>query len=80
MCDEIDVANDRIEVELNRAIDAARCAPRMPMTGRCYNCEEGTAGHFCDSACREDWIKRRRMQAFRFDSARFEVGTSGGDE
>ena len=79
MCDEADIAQERIEIELQRAIDAARQAPRMTITGRCYNCNEPTPGHFCEAGCREDWIKRQRMAALRFDADKFELG-DGGDE
>lgn len=74
MCDEADIAQERIEIELQRAIDAARQAPRMTITGRCYNCNEPTMGHFCEAGCREDWIKRQRMAALRFDADKFELG------
>lgn len=74
MCDEVDIAQERIEIELQRAIDAARHAPRMAITGRCYNCNETTPGHFCEAGCREDWIKRQRMAALRFDADKFELG------
>lgn len=74
MCDEIDVAQERMEIEMQRAIDAAKKSGRMPETGFCYNCKEPTAKHFCDGDCRTDWEKRERMVGMRFDSARYSVG------
>lgn len=74
MCDEIDVAQERMEIETRRAIDAAKSISRMMETGLCYNCNEPTAKHFCDADCRTDWEKRRRMSGMRFDSAKYEEG------
>jgi hypothetical protein len=69
MSDIIDDANDRAQLELERAIAAARGSNGIEyaQTGACLNCEtpvEGAA--FCDAECREDYERRRRAQGRRW--------------
>lgn len=65
MADIVDRANDRAEVDLQRALVAAlRAAPPMPYVGRCYNCEASLphAMRFCDADCCHDYERRRRAE------------------
>ena len=66
MADEIDVANDRAQQDLDTALACARRhEPALAPTGFCYNCnaqldDETT---FCDSDCRDDYEHRLARHA-----------------
>lgn len=62
MSDIIDQANDRAQLDLERAIRAARSASPLPAPcGHCLNCGESTgpAQRWCDDDCRDDWQARQ---------------------
>lgn len=66
MADEIDIANDRAQQDLDRALAAARRhEPPLAPTGFCYNCTKSLPdGHrFCDKDCREDYEHRLARHA-----------------
>ncbi|WP_406706606.1 hypothetical protein [Sodalis sp.] len=66
MPDIIDIASEREELFRERAIaEAIRRYRPMPITGRCYNCEEKTPGNFCCPECREDWEKHKHAERQR---------------
>lgn len=68
MADIIDMANDRAEMDLQRALDAAmHTPPPLPFCGQCYNCEASLpfSLRFCDSDCCRDYEKRRRAEQQR---------------
>lgn len=70
MPDIIDIASEREELFRERAIAEARRRYRpMPITGRCYHCEEKTAGNFCCPECRDDWGKRQYAERQRVRGA-----------
>ncbi|KOF30942.1 hypothetical protein BA746_00290 [Vibrio parahaemolyticus] len=59
MNDIIDIANERVEQNLQAAINAARkSTDTFLLKGICHNCGEhldNPNGIFCDSACAEDY-------------------------
>lgn len=61
--DEIDVANEHIERELEQRIKAARSAKPTPETIHCMNCGEPTerGSRFCCKDCAEDFEHRARQ-------------------
>lgn len=61
MADEIDIANDRAAMDLERALAAARGIPGPEATGCCLWCEEPVAEgrRWCNAACRDDWEAAR---------------------
>lgn len=66
MADEIDMANDRAQQDLDLALAvAAAHAPPLPATGWCYNCAEplNDDRRFCDKDCREDYEHRLARHA-----------------
>lgn len=66
MADEIDMANDRVLLDLSLALAAARRhAEPLQATGWCYNCTEPLDDErlFCDSACRDDYEHRLSRHA-----------------
>ena len=66
MADEIDIANDRAQQDLDAALARARChEPPLTPTGRCYNCNEPVlaVALFCDSYCRDDYEHRLSRHA-----------------
>ena len=59
--DDADRAQERAEIELERACKAAgRLAAQGPRAvGWCLGCEEPLQdGRFCNAACRDDWEMR----------------------
>ena len=60
--DEIDVANDHIERELEGRLREARAVKPMEPTKFCLNCGETTEGgsRFCCKDCSEDYEHRAR--------------------
>lgn len=61
MADEIDMANDRAQQDLDLALAAARRPePALEPTGWCYNCVDPLDDDrlFCDSDCRDDYEHR----------------------
>lgn len=58
--DIIDLANDRAESDLVRALRTATGAPSLTHSGQCYNCGEVVAAPrtFCDNECRDDYDHR----------------------
>ena len=59
MSDEVDMANEQMELTLKSA--RLRRKPMLPVIGQCYNCESDiSTGVFCDSDCRDDYEKRTR--------------------
>lgn len=68
MADIIDQANDRAEMDLQRALTAAlRSAPVLPFIGECHNCSEPLPGslRFCDADCRSDFELRKQAESRR---------------
>lgn len=69
MSDEADIANDRAQLDLERAIAAARRSPERPEpTDICLNgCGDPPApgSRWCCSECRDDWEHRQRMNKIR---------------
>lgn len=64
MSDEVDVANEQMEMTLASA--RSRRAPSLPTIGQCYNCEEPLKmGVFCDGDCRDDYEKRVRGKGIK---------------
>lgn len=61
--DSLDQASEIETLERERIIAAARNrGPELPRTGFCHNCREPVPELFCDSDCRDDWEKRRRLR------------------
>ena len=61
MADEIDMANDRAQMDLDLALACARRhEPQLIAVGFCYNCHETLADErvFCDGDCRDDYEHR----------------------
>lgn len=68
MADIIDQANDRAEMDLQRALAAAKqSAPALPFVGSCYNCDAilPPSMRFCDADCCADYERRKRAEAMR---------------
>ncbi len=66
MADEIDIANDRAQQDLDEALArACRHEPALAPTGWCYNCAEPMADDrlFCDRDCRDDYEHRLARHA-----------------
>jgi hypothetical protein len=66
MADEIDIANDRAQQDLDLALSCARRhEPALPPTGWCYNCAEllNDDRLFCDRDCRDDYEHRLARNA-----------------
>lgn len=66
MADEIDMANDRAQQDLDLALAAARRhEPPLLPGGSCYNCGEplGDTHLFCDRDCRDDYEHRLSRHA-----------------
>lgn len=63
IADEMDRASIEEQRTLERCIEAAKkpSKPPLPVVGSCYNCDEelGPGQRFCDSDCREDYLKRK---------------------
>lgn len=63
MSDIIDQANERVAIDTQRAIEAARRVdPSVPQSGGlCLNCGEAISPvkRWCDPDCREDWLSRQ---------------------
>ena len=60
--DEIDAAQERIEIDLGNAIRQARQGGPVAMAkGRCLYCDDvtGDEQRWCDSFCRDAWSKLR---------------------
>ena len=61
MADIADIANDRADADLARAIKAARASHQsIEYTGVCHNCGEPLPAplRFCDDDCRDDFEHR----------------------
>lgn len=56
--DEVDIANENAENLLRLQLSARKPVPEQ--TGLCLNCDEPTAGRFCDVDCRHDFERRNR--------------------
>lgn len=57
--DEVDRSEEQVEAFLKHSIaNKRRAAPAY--SGRCFNCEQELPEpqRWCDSDCREDWLKR----------------------
>ena len=66
MADEIDIANDRAQQDLDLSLACARRhEPALAPTGFCYNChallDDETI--FCDGDCRDDYDHRLARHA-----------------
>ena len=62
--DDADRSDKDIEVTLKHYINLVRqrAATDIRPTGFCLNCAEPTGGRlFCDSACREDYERRKHI-------------------
>jgi hypothetical protein len=58
-----DRATAREEEILQDSLSAVARRPKMPFTGRCYNCDEVIErGSFCDADCRDDFEHRQRLK------------------
>ena len=63
MANEADLGNAAADLYLETAIENARLkAATPPRTGLCLNCSEPVEGAYCDSECRRDHEKRKRMK------------------
>jgi len=60
--DAFDRATELEMKDRELCIANARKAQPVLASGVCHNCGEKVQGHFCDSDCRDDWEKRRRLQ------------------
>jgi len=64
MADIIDMANDRAEMDLQRAVAAARNSNGLEAaaTGQCLHCGAHVRGdrRWCDTDCRDDWDRNNR--------------------
>lgn len=67
MADDIDRAQEREQIDRERAIAAARSRPAMLPCGQCYNCQGSVpdGSLFCDVDCRDDWTVRRNAEVRR---------------
>lgn len=66
MSDEADIANDRAQQDLDRALAAARSPVKVAEpTGSCFYCEEavGEGRRFCDNDCSTDFEREKRLRA-----------------
>ncbi len=65
MADEVDRANEQADAYLAARLAEARKIKRVVATGRCLNCESLLPPGllYCDSACREDYEQRARMES-----------------
>jgi len=63
MADIIDMANDRAEQDLQRAVTAARTSNGLEAaaTGYCLHCgaDLHTGLRWCDTDCRDDWQRKQ---------------------
>lgn len=57
MSDICDQADERIQRNIDVAIEQARNAPRLAAKGSCHTCGDPVEGEllFCCSDCRDDW-------------------------
>lgn len=64
MADIIDMANDRAEQDLQRAVTAARTSNGLEAaaTGYCLHCDAvvGQGARWCNTDCRDDWQRNNR--------------------
>ena len=63
--DEIDNAQEKMDIGLADAIRAARQpGPVIVVTGRCLLCDEilGDEQRWCDSYCQDRWTKERGLK------------------
>lgn len=62
MSDVIDMGSEREQKDRALAIELARSAKSLPITGYCYNCDESLPEglRFCDADCRDDYQKRTK--------------------
>jgi hypothetical protein len=63
--DEVDAAQEKIEIGLADAIRHARAGgPVAVATGRCLHCDDitGEAQRWCGPGCRDAWCKERGMK------------------
>jgi hypothetical protein len=58
--DDLDRASEREELERAVAARIRRSVPKH--RGFCLNCDEPTAGAFCDAGCREDYEMHERSR------------------
>ena len=60
VADEIDIANERAQLDLDNAIKANSAHHEFKANGFCYNCGDRVlfAAKFCDVNCRNDWQAR----------------------
>jgi hypothetical protein len=66
MSDEADLANDRAQQELERALALARAPVKAVVSnGTCFYCLEAIEGErrFCDSDCLSDYEREKRLRA-----------------
>lgn len=65
MADIIDEANELEQLQINAAL-SSRKKESMTFIGRCHYCESALLnGHFCDSDCRDDFEKERKLKPQR---------------
>ncbi|EEN5588745.1 DUF2116 family Zn-ribbon domain-containing protein [Salmonella enterica subsp. enterica serovar Mountpleasant] len=65
MADEADIAGDIERTRLD-ALILNRERHLLPATGHCYNCGEPIpVGLFCDADCRDDYDKRKKLDAMK---------------
>lgn len=67
MADKIDRAQEREQLDRERAIAAARARQPMLACGQCHNCLDAVplGALFCDADCRDDWTVRRNAEVRR---------------
>lgn len=58
--DEVDLANDLLDIQINKAIKKANMTKTVNETGKCWYCQEQVEDgrRWCDSDCRDLWEKR----------------------
>jgi hypothetical protein len=68
MADDVDRAQDYIELRLNDHIERARAIkPKFDWVGSCYcgEVEGDNSPHFCGVWCRDQYEKERRARAIK---------------
>ncbi len=64
MSDIADIANDRVELELELSMKARRGRHVLVPAGQCHYCAEevGSGALFCDTGCRDEYDREAAIR------------------